>query len=117
MSNLIELVYRVHRFFVSAISNSLKATAILMVSAYVSADYLVMEGAVTGMANTSSSQANFAVWVSGGSLNHCEDIYIKFPEADAAETQQQTRNLRVGAAGSRRPWPFSFRSIVSRAEV
>ena len=111
----IELICRVRSFFTSAIAKPLIATAMLVVSANASADYLVMDGTVTGIANTSSNQANFAVRVSGGSLNLCEGIYIKFPEADAANKEAHARAYATALAALTAGLPVRIYSYVGNA--
>lgn len=115
MSNPIELICRVREYFTSAISKSLIATAMLMASAHVSADYLVMDGTVTGIANTWGNQPVFAVQVSGGSLNHCEGVYIKFPEADAADKEAHARAYAAALAALTAGLPVRIYTYVGKA--
>ena len=112
MSNPIELICRVRERFTSAISKSLIAVAVLIVSADAFAGYLVMDGTVTGIANTSSNQPVFAVRVSGGSLNHCGGIYIKFPEADAADKETHARAYATALAALTAGLPVRIYSYV-----
>lgn len=56
-----------------------------------SADYLVKDGMITGIASTSNNQAVFAIRVSGGTDNICEGTYISFPEVDAANKEAHAR--------------------------
>jgi len=62
------------------------------------ANYLVTDGTVVGVANTSSNQANFGVLVTGGSGNLCDGVYIEFPEADAANKEAHARAYATALA-------------------
>ena len=62
----------------------------VLVSATATADYLVTDGTVVGVANTSNNQANFGVLVSGGSGNLCEGVYIEF-QRPMRPTRRPTR--------------------------
>ena len=53
--------------------------------------YLVTDGTIDGIANTSNNQASFAVRVSGGSNNLCDGTYIVFPEADSPNKESHAR--------------------------
>ena len=72
--------------------------ALLMLSSTAVADYLVTDGTVVGVANTSSNQANFGVLVTGGSGNLCDGVYIEFPEADAANKEAHARAYATALA-------------------
>ena len=62
------------------------------------ANYLVTDGTVVGVANTSGNQTNFGVLVTGGSGNLCDGVYIEFPEADAANKEAHARAYATALA-------------------
>jgi hypothetical protein len=60
-------------------------------AASVDAGDLVIDGTVTKVANTSSNLTNFAILVSGGSLNICAPGWINFPVSAAADVEVHKR--------------------------
>ncbi len=80
------------------VANALVVIAFALASTNAFANYLVTDGTVVGVANTSGNQTNFGVLVTGGSGNLCDGVYIEFPEADAPNKEAHARAYATALA-------------------